>query len=76
MFDGIKPSTFLNTHDEWHVFAIGFCEVACPWPAFYKAIDEKLVEHIKTERHYYVFARALGFICLVLFAIGMIKVVF
>lgn len=73
---GIHPSTFLNTHDEWHVFAIGFCEVACPWPAFYKAISTELTELIKKERWYYVFGRALGFALLGLFIVGMVKLVF
>ena len=72
---GIKPSTFLSTHDEWHVFCLGFCETACPWPVFYKAISDELVELLKKERWYYVFGRVLGFLVLIGLIAGVIKVV-
>ena len=56
---GIKPSTFLSTHEEWHAFVIGFCEVLCPWPPRHS---------INSEYHYYVFGRAMGVIAWLIIA--------
>ena len=58
---GIKPSTFLSTHEEWHAFATGFCEVLCPWPPRHKTSDQN-AKDIADEHHYYMFGRALGVI--------------
>lgn len=54
---GIKPSTFLSTHQEWHALVIGFCEALCPWPA--KCHCEQS-EAISAEYHYYMLGRALA----------------
>ena len=59
---GVKPSTFLSTHDEWHVFVIGFCEVLCPWPPRYKSMHRKFQKQMASEYHYYQFGRAIGVI--------------
>ena len=58
---GIKPSTFLSTHQEWHALVEGFCEVLCPWPARYQPSQE-LLNDLKGDHHYYMFGRALGVI--------------
>jgi len=57
---GVKPSTFLSTHEEWHAFVIGFCEVLCPWPPRHKSIHKELRKQIASEYHYYMFGRAIG----------------
>jgi len=62
---GIKPSTFLSTHEEWHVFVIGFCEVLCPWPP--RCHCERS-EAISADYHYYMFGRALGVIAWLIIA--------
>ena len=64
---GIKPSTFLSTHQEWHAFVIGFCEVLCPWPAKHE-LSEKLLDDLKGDHHYYMFGRAIGVIAWLLIA--------
>ena len=51
---GIKPSTFLSTHEEWHAFTNGFCEVLCPWPPRYKSMHKELRRQIACEYHYHV----------------------
>ena len=62
---GVKPSTFLSTHEEWHAFVIGFCEVLCPWPP--RCHCERS-EAISAEYHYYMFGRALGVIAWLILA--------
>ena len=69
---GIIPSTFLSTHEEWHVFVNGFCEVLCPWPPRVRIPSpsmgegqgegDKLNRTIHAEYHYYMFGRAIGVI--------------
>ncbi len=56
---GVKPSTFLSTHEEWHAFVEGFCDVLCLWPP--RCHCERS-EAISSEYHYYVFGRATGVI--------------
>jgi len=51
--------TFMDTHQEWHSWVIGFSEVICPWrPMLTK--PEKELEYVKKEWHYYMFGRASG----------------
>jgi len=64
---GIKPSTFLNTPEEWHAFVEGLCEVLCPWPARYENVDT-CQRSFKGEYHYYMFGRALGVIAWLIIA--------
>ena len=59
---GIKPSTFLSTHEEWHAFAIGLCEVLCPWPPRHSINSINSTNSTNSEYHYYMFGRALGVI--------------
>ena len=54
---------FLNTVEEWHSFAIGFCEILCPWRPQVRAVGKDL-DYIQGEYHYYLFGRALGFVAL------------
>jgi hypothetical protein len=65
---GIKPSTFLSTHQEWHAFVFGFCEVLCPWPPRHKSMRENLRKQITAEYHYYMFGRAMGVIAWLIIA--------
>jgi hypothetical protein len=74
---GIKPSTFLSTHQEWHAFVNGFCEVLCPFPPRFRlrapspvqdATGDKLFQEIKDEYHYYVFGRVIGVIAWLIIA--------
>jgi len=58
---GIKPSTFLSTHEEWHALAIGFCEVLCPRKPRHP-IGAAALTPLEGEEHYYLFGRALGVI--------------
>jgi hypothetical protein len=64
---GIKPSTFLSTHQEWHAFVEGLCEVLCPWPANHK-LSGKLLDELRGDHHYYMFGRALGVIAWLIIA--------
>jgi hypothetical protein len=65
---GIKLSTFLSTHQEWHALIIGLCEVLCPWPPRHKSIHSKLKRQIVSEYHYYLSGRALGVIAWLIIA--------
>ena len=71
---GIKPSTFLDTYQEWHSLVEGFCGVLCPWPARYQPSDE-LLTSLRGEHHYYMLGRALGVIAWLIIA-AIIKEVF
>ena len=72
---GIHLGTFLSTHGEWHSLVNGWCEVMCPWPPYRKIMSKALAEELAGEYHYYQAGRALGFVCLVLFIVGIIRVV-
>ena len=65
---GIEPSTFLSTYQEWHAFAIGFCEVLCPWPPRHKSMHKELRKQIACEYHYYMLGRAIGVIAWLIIA--------
>lgn len=54
----------MNTYQEAHAFAEGFCETFCFWRANYEPSKE-LREELESEHHYYAFGRAMGFISLV-----------
>lgn len=64
--------TFMNTPAEWHAFVEGFCETFCFWRANYEPSKE-LLKDLKSEHHYYVFGRVIGFICLVGLAMLVIR---
>ncbi len=70
---GVKPSTFLSTHEEWHAFVIGFCEVLCPWPPRVRIPSPSMGEGegeggLASEYHYYLFGRAIGVIAWLIIA--------
>ena len=65
---GIKPSTFLSTHQEWHALVEGVSEVLCPWPPRYKVMHRHLQKQIASEYHYYVFGRVIGVIAWLIIA--------
>jgi len=71
--DGIGPKDFLNTYQEWHAFVEGFSESFCFWRAHYEP-SEELLKALKSEHHYYVFGRVLGFISLVGLAMLVFRV--
>ena len=71
---GIDFSEFMNDHREFHAWVEGFCEVFCFWRPRYEPSKE-LLEELREEHHYYVFGRASGFICLVLFLVGIWKLI-
>ena len=65
---GLIPSTFMDTHEEWHAALFGFCEGFMPWPRCqYTDICEELKKQISEERHYYVGGRVTGMISAVVF---------
>jgi hypothetical protein len=68
MLKGIHIKTFLDCYREWHAFAIGFCEVFCPWPPRFKVPSEKTNQEIADEYHYYLFGRAVGVLSWLLIA--------
>jgi hypothetical protein len=65
-------STILSTSEERHAFAIGLCEVLCPWPPqchcdrALSAMSAR--EAISQEYHYYLAGRALGVIAWLIIA--------
>jgi hypothetical protein len=63
----------MDTHQEWHAFVEGFSESFCFWRQHIEP-SEELLNDIKNEHHYYTFGRVLGFICLVIFGVGLIKI--
>ncbi len=73
MFKGINFKEFLSTHEEWHAFVEGFCDGFCVWKTQCQMSSELQVSTAK-EHHYYNSGRVLGFISLVVFAIGTVKV--
>lgn len=76
MFKALKKidiHTFMDTPEEWHSFVIGFCEVMCPWKSSIKPTE---LDYLQGEYHYYMFGRVIGFMALMGFMVGIIKVVF
>ena len=67
-FDWLDLRNFFDSHQEWHAFVEGFCEVLCPWPARYEPSRE-LLNELRSEHHYYVFGRAIGIIAWLIIAI-------
>ena len=65
---GIKPSTFLSTHEEWHAFVEGLSEVLCPWPPRHSINSIDSINSINSEYHYYMFGRAVGVIAWLIIA--------
>ena len=65
---GIEPDTFLSTHQEWHAFVAGFCEVLCPWPPSHKDMKASLKKDITDEHHYYMWGRAAAVIAWLIIA--------
>jgi hypothetical protein len=51
---------------------VGLSEVLCPWAPRVKAEDRSL-DYLQGEYHYYLFGRALGFIALVMTIVLAIK---
>lgn len=74
MFKGIKPKTFLNTHQEWHSFLIGFFEVLCPWRPRIPILLPSY-QAVSGEYHYYMAGRGVGFPVLLLILIGIAKLI-
>jgi hypothetical protein len=71
LFKAIKPSTLLDTPDEWHALVLGLGEVICPWPPHFNVLELKNIDALISERHYYYTGRALG----VLVWLGIIAVI-
>jgi hypothetical protein len=65
---GIDITGFIDTGEEWHAFAIGFCEVLCPWPPWHRSMHKELRKQITSEYHYYQFGRAIGVIAWLIIA--------
>ena len=70
----INLKEFMNDPKEWHAFVEGFSEVFCFWRERHE-LEGELLEDPKSEHHYYVFGRTIGFVCLVLFGVGVYKLV-
>ena len=64
---GLEFRHFLDTHEEWHAFCQGFCEVLCPWPAKHK-LSGALLNDLRGDHHYYMFGRAIGVIAWLIIA--------
>jgi len=64
---GLEFRHFLDTHQEWHAFVEGLCEVLCPWPAKHK-LSGKLLNDLRGDHHYYMFGRAMGVIAWLIIA--------
>jgi len=62
----------MNTYQEWHAFVEGFGEVFCFWRARH-GLEGELLKALLHEHHYYVFGRVIGFVCLVIFGVGIVK---
>ena len=56
----------MNTGAEKHAFAIGICEVVCPWPPRHPDVSKQLSKQLKREHHYYMFGRAMGIVAWVI----------
>jgi len=67
-----NPREFMNTSEEWHAFCEGFAEVFCFWRERHQ-LEGELLKALHREHHYYTFGRVLGFACLVLFGVGILK---
>ena len=77
MFKWFRLSNFMDTYQEWHAFVEGFCRgflVLFCWLDRYPPNDE-LTKDIQDEHHYFVSGLVTGFICFVLFGIGVYKLV-
>jgi len=57
---GIELSHFMDTHAEFHAFALGLCEVLCPWPPRHKDMSQELKDQLTAEHHYYMLGRTAG----------------
>jgi len=64
---GLEFRHFLDTHEEWHAFVEGLCEVLCPWPAKHK-LSGALLNDLRGDHHYYMFGRAIGVIAWLIIA--------
>jgi len=70
---GLEFRHFLDTHEEWHAFCQGFCEVLCPWPPRVRIPSPLMGEGegeggLASEYHYYLFGRAIGVIAWLIIA--------
>lgn len=72
-FCWLNIKEFMNTYQEFHAFVEGFSESFCFWRANVDP-SEELLNDIKNEHHYYVFGRVVGFIGLVMFGVGIVKI--
>ena len=71
-FGWLNLKEFMNTYQEWHAFVTGVSESFCFWKERYEPSKE-LLEALRSEHHYYVFGRVIGFIGLALFGVWIIK---
>lgn len=72
MFKWLNLEEVMNTCEEWHAFVEGFNEVFCFWKERHE-LEGELLEALHREHHYYTFGRVVGFVCLVLFGVGIVK---
>jgi len=61
--------SIMNTDEERHAWFMGFCEMACPWPARYRVTNKSEYGTAK-EHHYYLWGRTIGLVYDVLLAYG------
>ena len=64
----------MDTYQEGHAFVEGFSESFCFWKPRYEP-SEELLKDLRSEHHYYMSGRVVGFIALVGFLTGIIKVI-
>ena len=74
MFKWVNLAEFMNTYQEWHAFCEGFAEVFCFWEERHE-LEGQLLQDVLDEHHYYVWGRCVGFVCLVLFGVGIVKLI-
>ena len=72
-FGWFNINNFMDTYQEWHAFVEGFSETFCFWRAHIEP-SEELLNDIKSEHHYYVFGRVIGFIALAGFGVLITKI--
>jgi hypothetical protein len=75
MLKGVHFKAFLDCYREWHAFAIGFCEVLCPWPPRFKLASQDLTNQVADEYHYYLFGRAVGVLAWLAIAILLGRII-
>ena len=74
----LNPLAFMDTYEEWHAAVEGYCDgflLLFPWLRNKYKPNEQLTKDIQNEHHYYIPGVVFGFICFVLFSVGISKLV-